>query len=93
MNTELRTEAKNGFRKDIFKLITNSVLGKKLENVRKHIDIRLLTGDRKSYFVVRTKLSYNKMIFRNVLGTEMNKTKVKMNKPIYICMLILETQI
>ena len=93
MNTELRTEAKNGFRKDIFKLITNSVLGKKLENVRKHIDIRLLTGDRKDYFVVRTKLSYNKMIFRNVLGTEMNKTKVKMNKPIYICMLILETQI
>ena len=56
MNTELRTEAKNGFRKDIFKLITNSVLGKKLENVRKHIDIRLLTGDRKGYFVVRTKL-------------------------------------
>ena len=93
MNTELRTEAKNGFRKDIFKLITNSVLGKKLENVRKHIDIRLLTGDRKGYFVVRTKLSYNKMIFRNVLRTEVNKTKVKMNKPIYICMLILETQI
>ena len=32
------------------------------------------------------------MIFRNVLGTEMNKIKVKMNKPLYICMLILEVR-
>ena len=61
-----------------------------MENVRKHIDIRLLTGDRKGYFVVRTKLWHNKMIFRNVLETKMNKIKVKMNKPLYICMLILE---
>ena len=36
MNTKLRTEAKNDFEKDLFKVINNSVFGKTLENVTKH---------------------------------------------------------
>ena len=91
MNTELRKQAKNDFAKDFFKLMNNSVFRKTMENVRKHRDIKLVTTDKKrNQLVSETNYHTTKWFPENLLAIEMKKTKVKMNKPVYLGLSILE---
>ena len=91
MNTELRKLAKNDFEKDFFKLMNNSVFGKTMENIRKHRDIKLVTTDKKrSKLVSEPNYHTINLISEDLSIIEMKKTKVKMNKPIYLGLSILE---
>ena len=72
--------------------MNNSVFGKTMENVRKQRDIKLVTTEEK-----RTKLvsepnqtSYIKTIFRKFVSDRNEKDKVKMNKPVYLGMSVLD---
>ena len=91
MNSELRKVASNDFEKDFYNLMNNAVFAKTMENIRKHRDIKLVTTDKE-----RSKLvsgpNYHTMnyISENLSIIEMNKTKVKMNKPIYLGLSILD---
>ena len=91
MNTELRKVAKNDFKKDFFKLMNNSVFGKTMENIRKHRDIKLVTTNkRRSKLVSEPNYHTINYISEDLSIIEMTKTKVKMNKPIYLRLSILE---
>ena len=91
MNTELRKLAKDDFEKDLFKLMNNRVFGKTMENIRKHRDIKLVATDRKRNKLV-SEPNYHTMnyISEDLSIIEMNKMKVKMNKPIYLGLSILD---
>ena len=91
LNTELRKKASNDFEKDFFKLMNNAVFGKTMENVRKHRDIKSVKTDhRRNKLVSEPNYQTMKLIEENLSIIEMKKVKVKMNKPIYLGLCILE---
>ena len=71
--------------------MNNSVFGKTMKNVRKHKDIKLVTTDKgRNQLVSETNYHTTKWFSENLLAIEMKKTKVKMNKPVYLGLSILE---
>ena len=91
MNTELRKEAKNDFEKDFFKLMNNSVFGKAMQNIRKDRCAKLVTTKkRRLKLVSEPNYHTTKHFSENLIAIEMKKTKIKMNKPIYLCASTLE---
>ena len=63
----------------------------KMENIRKHRDIKLVTTDKKrSKLVLEPNYHTINLISKDLSIIEMKKTTVKMNKPIYLGLSILE---
>ena len=91
MNTELGINAKNEFEKNFFKLMNNSVFGKTMENIRNHRDIKLVTSDkRRKRLVSEPNYHSHKKFSVHLMAIEMKTTRVKMIKPLYLGMSILD---
>ena len=91
MNTKRRQKAKNNFEKEFLKLMNNAVFGNTMENVRKYRDIKLVTTERRrNYLVSEPNYHTTKFFTENLLATEMKKTQILMNKPIYLGLSILD---
>ena len=90
-NTQLRTNATNDFKKDFFKLMNNAVFRKTMENIRKHRNIKLVMS-RESYLKTMMKPNFKSGILKgeNLMGCEMGKIKVLMNKLVYLGQAILD---
>ena len=90
-NTQKRTHAKNSFEKDFFKLMNNSVFGKTMENIRKRVDVRLVTSKEK-LLKLASKPTYvsSKIFNENLVAVHKIKETLTMNRPAYIGMCILD---
>ena len=82
---------KNEFEKNFFKLMNNSVFGETMENVRNHRDIKLVTSDeRRKRLVSEPNYHSHKKISDHLMAIEIKKTRMKMTKPLYLGMSILD---
>ena len=90
-NTQKRTQAKNSFEKDFFKLMNNSVFGKTMENVRKRVDVRLIT-DEKKLLKMASKPTYvsSKIFNEKLVAVHKIKETLTLNRPAYVGMCILD---
>ena len=91
-NTNLRTQAKNNFEKDFFKLMNNSVFGKTMENIRNRVNVKLVsTKEKLKKLVAKPNFKGPPKIFNeNLVSVHMKKTSLTMNKPVYLGMCILD---
>ena len=71
--------------------MNNYGFGKAMENVIPYKDIKLVPTDkRRNQLVSETNYHTTEWSSENLLAIEMKKTKVKMNKPVYLGLSILE---
>ena len=90
-NTQKRTSAKNSFEKDFFKLMNNSVFGKTMENIRKRVDVRLVTSKEKlSKLASKPTYVSSKIFNENLVAVHKIKETLTLNRPAYVGMCILD---
>ena len=71
--------------------MNNAVFGKTMENIRKHRDIKLVNNE-EAYLkaVMKPNFKSGTLFGPNLMGCEMGKIKVVMNKPVYLGQAILD---
>lgn len=93
LNTNFRAKAKSKFEKDLFEKKNNACFGKILENIRNHRNVILITnGDWNKARKLIAKPNFKQTIIfnENLIAIEMKNVNIKLNKPLYLGMSILE---
>ena len=71
--------------------MNNAVFGKMMENIRKHRNIKLVTPEEKfEKLVMKLNFKSSVLFGENLMGFEMGKVKVVMNKPVCLGQAILD---
>ena len=90
-NTNKRKVAKASFEKDFFKLMNNSVFGKTTENLRKRVDVRLVTNEKQlDKLTAKPTFVSSKIFNENLMAVHKIKETLTLNRPAYVGMCILD---
>ena len=90
-NIEQRKLSRNNFEKDFWKLACNSVFGKCCEQVMNRVDDRLVSEKKKALkLIVKPTYKQHTIYDENLVGVHMRLSKVKLNKPSYVGVAILD---
>ena len=77
--------AKNSFETDFFKLMNNPVFEKTMENIRKRVDVRLVTDQKKLSKLVSKPMYVNSKIFNeDIVGVHKIKETLTLDWPAYV---------
>lgn len=89
-NTNKCKNAQNAFEKDFFKLLNNAVFGKTIENLRKRVNVKLVTNE-KQLLKLTSKPNYvsSKIFNENLVAVHKIKETLVLNRPVYVGMCIL----
>ena len=93
LNTELRKKAPSGFEEDLFKLMNNSIYGKTMENLRKRVNVELLRADEADKLrrlIASPRYARANIFDDNLVAIQMHKSRLKLNKPMYVGMCVLD---
>lgn len=94
LNTSMRQRATNEFEKNFYKLMSNAIYGKNMENVRGRIDLHLVRkwkGRTGAETLIKQPNFKRCVSFsENFVAIEMSKVNIIFNKPIAIGMAVLD---
>ncbi|XP_076632284.1 uncharacterized protein LOC143347188 [Colletes latitarsis] len=94
LNTRLRVSATNKFQQNLFKLMNNAIYGKTIENVRKYVNVKLVTRWDGRYgaedYISRPNFHSVTIFSENFVAITLKKLNVVLNKPIYVGMCVLD---
>jgi hypothetical protein len=91
LNTNLREKAKDKFEMDLIKLMNNAIYGKCCENVRSHLDVKLVMNELQTKrYLKRPLFEEFRIIDEKKALIRMRKSSIILNKPIIVGFSILE---
>ena len=90
-NTKMRSASKNAFEKNFFKLMNNSIYGKTMENLRKRVDVKLMSSEDDLLKLVASPcFQSHRIMNENLIVVKRLKEVLTLNKPCYVGMSILD---
>lgn len=90
LNARKRAESENDFEKNFYKLMVNSLFGKTIENPRKRQVIHLVTSwERAAKWIAKSNFHHSTPVGSGAM-IKMLKTKVILDKPIYVGTTVLD---